>query len=105
MPDRIFVAHKMRMLFRATEEDSLASQLMKLISVPLTVLRDYTVPIAEEEQWDRQRASVVPMTTVFAFLWLNGNMKQEEGSVFKNPAFVCGLVWVLPGAAIGYMIR
>lgn len=105
MPDRIFVAHKMRMLFRSTRDDSLATQLMKLVSVPLTVLRDYSVPIPEEEQWDRQRASVVPMTSVFAFLWLNGNMNQEDTPAYQSKAFLVGLLWLLPGGAIGYMIR
>jgi len=78
---------------------------MNLISVPLTLIRDYTVPIGDEDAWDRQRASVVPMTLVFAFLWLNGYMKQEKGSEFQNKFFLIGLICMVPGAIIGLIIK
>lgn len=51
------------------------NSLMKLISVPIVFVRDYTVPMGEEEAWDRNRVAVVCMTIVFAFFWLNGSMK------------------------------
>ena len=45
---------------------------MKVITVPLTFLRDYTIPMAEEETWDRTRASVLPSTMVISFFYLFG---------------------------------
>jgi len=72
--DKMYLANKLRIVFRTTKEEGILNSLMKLISVPLTLLRDYTCPPPEEEVWDRQRASIVPITIVFAAFWLNGNM-------------------------------
>ena len=78
---------------------------MKLISVPIILVRDYTVPIGEEEAWDRNRASVLPMTIVFAFFWLNGNMKTDKDSTDMNKFFLIGLICMVPGAIIGLIIK
>ena len=45
---------------------------MMLIEVPLIFIRDYTCPMAEHASWNRNRASIVPVTLVFAFLYLAG---------------------------------
>lgn len=94
----------MRIVFRTTREEGVLNSLMKLISVPLTLIRDYTVPIGDEDAWDRQRASVIPMTLVFAFFWLNGSM-QSTGSDFKNKFFLIGLISMVPGALIGLVVK
>ena len=41
-----------------------------VIDYPLTILRDYTIPMAEEERWDKLRAAVLPITMVPAFFYL-----------------------------------
>lgn len=114
-PDRMFIAQKMRILFKNTGEEGILGNLMKIISVPLTLIRDYTVPIGEEDQWDRMRASVIPMTLVISFLFLNGNIHsisteeknkdtgQMETSI--NKSFVWGLIFMIPGAIVGVIIK
>jgi hypothetical protein len=62
------------------------------------------VPIGEEEAWDRQRAAIVPVTIVFAFFYLNGNMS-TEGSEFENKYFLISLIWMIPGGFVGLMIK
>jgi len=84
---------------------------MKLVSVPITLIRDYTVPIGEEDVWDRQRASIVPVTIVFAFLWLNGYMQgdfsyDEDGEYTRiTLPTIIGLLCMIPGAIIGQIIK
>ena len=68
----------MRILFKNQQEEGFLNTMMSLISVPLTIIRDYTVPIGEEDAWDRQRASILPIFIVMAFLWLNGDFKDIE---------------------------
>lgn len=105
--DRLYVANRMRAVFRATREEGCLNSLMKLISVPLNILRDYTIPCGEEDGWDRNREAVVSMTIVFAFLWLNGSMQPEDGedSEFKNMYFLIGLIALFPGAVLGLAIK
>jgi len=103
--DRMYIAQRMRIVFRATREEGCLNSMMKLISVPLTLLRDYSVPIGDEDTWDRQRASVVPMTLVFAFLWLNGYMNSPDESEFANKFFLIGLICAVPGAIVGLIIK
>lgn len=105
VPDRIFIANKMRTLFKNVQEEGVVNSMMKLISFPLSILRDYTVPIGEEDQWDRQRASIIPMTIVFAFFWLNGNMQEEGKDGTMNKFFLIGILFMVPGAIIGFFIK
>ena len=105
----MFLAQKMRILFKNTSEEGIFGNLMKIVSVPLTLVRDYTVPIGEEDQWDRQRAAIIPMTLVIAFLFLNGSIHEityvEDDRRKVNKAFVAGLICMLPGAIIGVIIK
>ena len=84
----------MRALFRTAKNETIWDNLMKLVSVPLNLLRDYTIPCGEEEGWDRNREAVVSMTIIFAFLWLNGNMQNDDPneSQFKNIYFLIGII-------------
>ena len=78
--------------------------MLKIISVPLDILRDYTTPIGEAAQWDRNRASIVPMTMVFAFFYLAGKM-QTEDSQFGSKYFAISLICMIPGAILGAIIK
>ena len=102
----MFLAQKMRHIFRQTREKGFFDAFMNIISWPLCILRDYSTPIGETAAWDRKRASIIPATIVFSFLWLNGSMKNDVtgDSEFKNTSFVVGLLCFIPGAFIGAMI-
>jgi hypothetical protein len=69
----------------------------KIVSVPLTFLRDYTCPMAQQESWDRNRAAIVPMTIVMATMYLVGIDDQDT--------YIMGLYATIPGALIGLAIR
>jgi hypothetical protein len=102
--DRLYLVNKMRNLFKQNREEGILDSLLKIISVPLDILRDYTTPIGEAAQWDRQRASIVPMTIVFAFFYLAGMMETED-SQFGSKYFSIGLICMIPGAIIGTIIK
>jgi hypothetical protein len=40
--------------------------------VPLSILRNYTIPMAEDEMWDKRRAMILPNTILWAFFYLFG---------------------------------
>ncbi len=64
----------MRTLFRRTKEEGFLNILMLIISVPLTFIRDYSIPMGEMEAWNRVRAAILPITIVISFYYLNGNL-------------------------------
>ena len=76
---------------------------MKLIEVPLCFIRDYTCPMAEHASWNRNRASVVPMTMMLAFFYLAGFL--NKGGWSDNLALKIGVFAIIPGAIIGVIIQ
>lgn len=105
--DRLFVTNKLRTLFRTTRDDGFFNTLSKIVSVPLSLIQDHTIPVQGDEFWNRNRQSVVPSLIVFAFLWLNGNMndENEQDNLSFNKFVFIGLICVIPGAFIGTYIR
>lgn len=104
----MFVAQRLRHIFRATQEEGIGNSLMKIISVPLTGIRTYTIPIPEEAAWDRNRAAIIPITITFALFYLYGLMdsdSDETTEAKENPFFVIGLIAIIPGAIIGTYIK
>jgi sodium/potassium/calcium exchanger 6 len=58
--------------------------------------------MANEENWDRNRAAILPVTMVLAFLYLNGFLGDDEnGGVYLK----IGLFCMIPGALFGILIR
>ena len=87
---------------------------MKVISTPLTFLRDYTIPFGDNENWDRTRAAIIPMTLMFAFKFLNGDIYNQDddededavgGWTPKANAMFVSLAAVIPGAILAILIR
>ena len=75
----------------------------KVISVPLTFLRDYSCPMADNDNWDRNRAAIIPVTTVLAFISLNSMLVpfDDTGKNYLKLALFC----MIPGSIIGLIIR
>jgi len=48
------------------------SDILKIVEVPLSILRNYTIPMAEDEMWDKRRAMILPNTILWAFFYLFG---------------------------------
>jgi hypothetical protein len=40
--------------------------------MPLSILRNYTIPMAEDEMWNKTRAVILPITIPWAFFYLFG---------------------------------
>lgn len=65
--------HKLKMVFRRAEDDSsLISKCWKIVEIPLEFVRNYTVPMAEFGDWNRNRASVLPVSFLWGFFFLWG---------------------------------
>lgn len=68
------MALRIKNIFKRTEDDDMSPCMMcltKTVEVPLNLMRDFTCPMADFAEWDRNRASILPMTipTGFCILW------------------------------------
>ena len=61
-------------MVKYSKKEGVMNTLLKGIDFPLNLLRDYTVPPPGEDDWDRTRASITPVTMTFAFFWLNAGL-------------------------------
>jgi len=67
-----------------------------LFAIPLGFLRDYTIPMAEEDAWDRTRAAITPITAPLVFMYLFGLLSDwevKEKEIYA-PAFIPAMVGV-----------
>ena len=71
-PDQLFVAGKMRNIFKRTQSRATTwlGYVTKIVEIPLNLLRDYTVPMAEVSDWSRNRAAILPLTIPVGFCLL-----------------------------------
>ena len=70
-----------------------------LFAVPLAFLRDYTIPMAEEDAWDRKRAAITPITAPLAFMYLFGMLSDWE--VKKDDEYSGSFILTMVGVGIG----
>lgn len=107
--NREFIAQRMRYLFRRTKEQGLAKTLSNFIVVPLLFIRDYTCPMAEKEAWNRNRASIVPLTMPITFFYLTGKFKlftQDEDVARENEFWLdMALLLLMPATLLALFIR
>ena len=77
---------------------------MVFIEVPTTFVRDYTTPMGEVENWNRNRIAICCLTFVFSFLWLNGFMQADDGSFDVNDFFWASIIALGPGTLFALLI-
>ena len=99
MHDRVFVVQRMRRVFKEKREEGIWNNFMKLIEIPSKFLKDYTIPMAEHESWDRTRASIIPATLVMAWAYLAGLM--SSGGASDTTWWIIGSTAIVPGVMIG----
>lgn len=73
-----------------------------VLTWPLDFLRDITIPMAENSAWDRNRATVFPMTLPFAFSILWKLLLEKET---QQKALMICLYALIPGFCISVYIR
>lgn len=76
---------------RASDDESKLDKCWKVVEVPLNFLRDFSIPMAEFDDWDRFRASVLPLTIPTAFMFTQQFLTSDEGSTRR-------LCWIIAGA-------
>lgn len=78
-PEQNFAAQLLKMQFkRQGSGDSKLDLCWKVVEVPLNFLRDYSIPMAEFEEWDRNRASLLPLTVPISFAFLYEYLNDED---------------------------
>jgi len=59
--------------------------LFKILDYPLDFIRDYTIPPAQDGEWNRLRASVTPATMTLAFMCLWPMVSKEIKARQEDP--------------------
>lgn len=94
----------MKIIFKRTSEEEEKSIIGKLwnlvVEFPLNFLRDMTIPISEDFVWDRNKACIYPLITPIAFMFLNGNLKDNFGEGIKVASYL-----LIPGVIFAIFIR
>lgn len=65
MHDQLYTANKARNIFKRTEDTKSANCftfLSKIVEIPLTFIRDYSIPMGDFAEWDRTRGAILPLT-------------------------------------------
>jgi hypothetical protein len=63
VPDALYVVSRLKMLIKRTNNSqTCGDRLAAIITVPLAFLQNYTIPMADFADWDRTRASILPLT-------------------------------------------
>jgi len=73
------------------------SYIWRIVELPVNFVRDFTVPMAEESEWNKLRAIVLPLTIPFSFILLSGvyDFDYDEAGL-QSSVVVC--LWLLiPG--------
>ena len=80
-PELNYVNQRLKNQFKRVSDDdgpeSCFSKVCKIWEIPLNFFRDYTIPMAEEGDWDRTRASILPLTVPISFCFLFSLLEGE----------------------------
>jgi len=75
-PDMLYAGEKLINVFKEQEkaesQESALSKASVIITKPLELIRMLTVPCSSEDDWDKTRMVVTPLTYCFAFAFLAG---------------------------------
>ena len=97
--DDLFQGLKVKALIKKARMAGFSGIFFNLFAIPLGFLRNYTIPMAEEDAWDRTRAAITPITAPLAFMYLFGLLSDwESEEVDKHPP---SLIPLLIGIGIG----
>lgn len=96
--DPNYAAYKLMLqLKRNTEnKESGLDKCWKIVEVPFNFFRDFTIPMGDDGDWDRIRASILPLTMPTAFMFLNVLIIDEDESLRKTCYIIAGVAAV-PG--------
>lgn len=88
------------MVFKRATFDGFFNKCWLIVELPLNILRDYTCPMSEYADWNRNRATIIPLTFVWGFLFLQNFFypdveDTDEGDEQQEAA---GIFWVKVGA-------
>lgn len=78
-PEQNFAAQLLKMQFKRQQNSNSKLDLCwKIVEIPFNFVRDYSIPMAEFEEWDRNRASILPLTVPISFAFLYAFLTDEE---------------------------
>lgn len=109
--DTLALGQRLRVLFKRTRERNVCSNIIMIIDYPLTMLRNYSIPMAEEDKWDKLRACIVPVTMIISFFYLFGFLQCTATGYNQAPDcsqssvyLVAGIIAMIPGGTFAVYV-
>ena len=108
----MYLTQMMRNIFKRSKERGFMGtccSFLQIVYVPLTFLRDITIPMSDEDAWTRWRAAVLPSTQLLAFFYLFGMLNDldsddDDEKEASMTYLIAGLVWMGCGLIAGIFI-
>ena len=60
------------MTFKRISKRTFLWTMWRILEIPLVILRDFSIPMAEQSEWNRNRAAILPLTIPIVFCFLAG---------------------------------
>jgi hypothetical protein len=72
-PDALYVAGRLKLFVKRTDtvRSSPLEKIASVITIPLEIIRNYTIPMADFADWDRNRAAILPLCIPTCFLFFH----------------------------------
>mmetsp|Transcript_4570 Transcript_4570/g.6926 ORF Transcript_4570/g.6926 Transcript_4570/m.6926 type:complete len:140 (+) Transcript_4570:1284-1703(+) len=93
----------MRAVMRRAKDEGVGGVFMLIFTIPLNFLRDYSCPAGEVEEWNRNRAAILPLTIVGSFFFLNGSLDPAQDNFMTYVDIT--LYSLIPGLLFAFLIR
>ena len=72
--NREFIAAKMRISLRQIHDKGFVDSVSSLVTVPLNFVRNYSIPMSEDESWNKNRAAILPLTLPTGMAIITGHL-------------------------------
>lgn len=96
-PNQEYAAQKLKIQFkRAQSDETKLDKCWKIVEVPFNFFRDFSIPMAEYDDWDRFRASVLPLSVPISFMFLWKLLTEDEETT--RAALIVAAILAAPGA-------
>lgn len=117
----MYLQNRMLNFFRKQRQKGaccgMCSRFGQAIFLPFDIIRLYTIPMSNEDDWDKKRATIISVTYILSFLYYFGLLQPApvdttapvdpttQDSLQQNTILlIVGLVCMVPGAILGLCI-
>lgn len=103
VPDSLYIAHKIKTLFRREyQESGVTGFFWKFLAFITNLFRDISIPMAEMEAWNRNRAAIVVVMMPSFYFFLSGDLVGDD---VDDLTYWIILVMLVPCIFLALLVR